>query len=96
MVIQELERSSSHLALGWSQAQRITFESSRLEDGVLQEDPDLFQYRLFRSIIKIRQCDMLKFTTYTCFKFHVYWFSVFGLTDLGFHEQIESKQVYMV
>ena len=36
---------------------------------------------------------MLKFTTHTRFMF---WFSVFGLTDLGFHEWIESIQVYMV
>ena len=33
--------------------------------------------------VKIRKCGMLKFTTHTCFMF---WFSVFGLTDLGFHE----------
>jgi len=30
--------SRSHLALGWSQARCIVFGSSRLEEGVLQED----------------------------------------------------------
>ena len=36
--------------------------------------------------------------THTCFQFSCfgYWFSVFGLTDIGFHEQIVSKQVYLV
>jgi len=38
MVIQEPEHQSSYLALIWSQAQWITFGSSRLEDGVRQED----------------------------------------------------------
>ena len=37
MVIQELKRKV-HLALSWSQARGITFGSSRLEDGVRQED----------------------------------------------------------
>ena len=32
----------SHLALGWSQDRWIAFGSSRLGDGVLQEDLDLF------------------------------------------------------
>ena len=41
MVIQELERQV-HLALGWSQARGITIGSSRLEDGVRQEDFGLF------------------------------------------------------
>ena len=30
--------SRSHLVLGWSQARWIAFGSSRLEEGVLQED----------------------------------------------------------
>ena len=38
MLIQELERQSSHLALGWSQARWIAFGSSRLGDCALQED----------------------------------------------------------
>ena len=38
MVIQETERQSSYLALGWSQTQLITFGSSQLGDGALQED----------------------------------------------------------
>ena len=42
MVIQELERQSSQLALGWSQARGIAFGSSQLGDEVLQEDIDLF------------------------------------------------------
>ena len=37
MVIQELKRQSSHLALGSSQAPWITFGSSQLGDGVLQK-----------------------------------------------------------
>ena len=42
MVIQELERQSSYLALGWSQARWIAFGSSQLGDGVLQEGFSLF------------------------------------------------------
>ena len=34
--------SSSHLALGWSQALGIAFGSSQLGDGVLQEGFGLF------------------------------------------------------
>ena len=34
--------SRSHLALGWSQARWIVFRSSRLREGVLQEDLGLF------------------------------------------------------
>jgi len=34
--------SRSHLALGWSQARWIAFGSSRLGEGVLQEDLGLF------------------------------------------------------
>ena len=33
--------SRSHLVLGWSQARWIAFGSSRLGEGVLQEDLDL-------------------------------------------------------
>ena len=42
MMIQEPERQSSYLALGWSQARWIVFGSSRLGEGVLQEDLSLF------------------------------------------------------
>ena len=45
MVIQELERQV-HLALGWSQARGITFGSSRLGDGVLQEDIGLYLVKI--------------------------------------------------
>ena len=38
MVIQEPVRQSSYLVLGWSQARWITFGSSRLGDGALQDD----------------------------------------------------------
>ena len=38
MVIQEPERQSSYPSTRWSQARWITFGSSRLEDGVRQED----------------------------------------------------------
>ena len=41
MVIQELERQSSYLALGWSQARWIGFGSSRHGEGVIQEDLSL-------------------------------------------------------
>jgi len=34
--------SRSHLVLGWSQAHWIAFGSSRLGDGVLQENLGLF------------------------------------------------------
>ena len=37
----------SHLALGWSQARWIGFGSSRLGDGVLQEDIGLFSLRFY-------------------------------------------------
>ena len=46
--------SRSYLALGWSQARWIVFGSSRLGEGVLQEDFSLFSLRLFRSCVKIR------------------------------------------
>ena len=34
--------SKSHLVLSWSQAHWIAFRSSRLGEGVLQEDLDLY------------------------------------------------------
>ena len=40
------QASRSHLALGWSQARWIAFGSSRLGEGVLQEDLSLFSLRL--------------------------------------------------
>ena len=45
MVIQELERQSSHLPLGWSQARGIAFGSSQLGDDILQESFGLFSLR---------------------------------------------------
>jgi len=41
------QASSSHLALSWSQARWIMFGSSRLGDGVLQEDLSLFSLRFY-------------------------------------------------
>ena len=41
MVIQEHEHQV-YLALGWSQTRWIAFGSSRLGEGVLQEDLSLF------------------------------------------------------
>ena len=38
--------SRSYLALGWSQARWIVFGSTRLGDGVVQEDIGLFSLRL--------------------------------------------------
>ena len=49
--------SKSHLALGWRLAHWIVFGSSRLGEGVLQED-----LGLFRSCIKVDSINMLKFT----------------------------------
>ena len=46
------QASSSHLALGWSQARWITFGSSRLGEGVFQEDLDLFSLRLYLGLCK--------------------------------------------
>ena len=43
--------SRSHLVLGWSQARWIVFGSSRLGDGVLQEDIDLFSLRLCLDLV---------------------------------------------
>ena len=63
---------AAHLALGWSQARWIAFGSSRLGEGVLQENLGLFSLRLFRSSVKVDSVDMFKFT-YT-HKFKVYWF----------------------
>ena len=45
MVIQEAERQSSYQVLKRSQAQWITFGSSQLGNGVLQEDIGLFSLR---------------------------------------------------
>ena len=44
--------SRSHLVLGWSQARWITFGSSRLGDGVLQEDFGIMFSLWFRSCVK--------------------------------------------
>ena len=60
--------SRSHLALGWSQARWIVFGSSRLGEGILQEDLGLFSLKLFRSCIKVDSVDMLKFTYIHKFK----------------------------
>ena len=47
------QASRSHLALGWSQARWIVFGSSRLGEGVLQEDIGLFSLRFwFRFCVK--------------------------------------------
>ena len=68
--------SSSHLALGWSQARWITFGSSQLGEGVLQENLSLFSLRLFRSCVKVDSIDMLKFAYTHKFKVYWFWFSV--------------------
>ena len=52
MVIQEPEHQSSYLALVWSQTRWITFGSSRLGDGALQEDFGTLFSLCFRSIVK--------------------------------------------
>jgi len=44
--------SSSYLTLVWSQARWITFGSSRLGDGALQEDFGTLSSLWFRSIVK--------------------------------------------
>ena len=43
--------SRSHLELGWSQARWIGFGSSRLGEGVLQEDLGLFSLRLYLDLV---------------------------------------------
>ena len=43
--------SSSHQALGWSQARWIMFGSSRLGEGVLQEDIGLFNLRFYLDLL---------------------------------------------
>ena len=87
MVIQELERQvhmqhSVGVKLVGSHLDKVS-----LETAFYKKDSVCLVKIQFRSIAKIRQCGMLKFTTHTSLKFHVCWFSVFGLTDLGFHEQ---------
>ena len=62
--------SRSHLVLGWSQALWIAFGSSRLGEGVLQEDFGLFEF-VFRSCVKIDSVNMLKCTTHTSFMFWI-------------------------
>ena len=85
MVIQEPERRSSYLALVG-----VKLGGSRLD----QEDFGIRFSLYFRSIVK----DQIVWyaQVHNTHTFQVYWFSDFGLTDLGFHEQIESKQVYIV
>ena len=53
MVIQELARQRSHIALGWSQAREITFGSSRLGD---KKTSVLCLVQYVQIIVKIRQC----------------------------------------
>ena len=43
--------SRSHLALGWSQALWIISGSSRLGEGVLQEDFGLFRLSLYLDLV---------------------------------------------
>ena len=94
IAIQELA-SRSKLELGWSQAHLDSVWIESTWRWRSTKRLRFVQFKIqFRSIVKIRQCDMPKFTTHTCFKFHVYWFLVFGLTDLGFHEQIESTSLH--
>ena len=52
MVIQEPEHQSSYTSTRWSQALWITFGSSRLGDGALQEDFGTLFSLYFRSIVK--------------------------------------------
>ena len=72
--------SRSYLALGWSQARWIAFGSSRLGDGVLQEDLGLFSLRFdLDLVLKVDSVDMLKSTIHaqvSCFKLFWFWFSV--------------------
>ena len=53
MVIQEPERQVIS-STRWSQARWITFGSSRLGDGALQEDFGTVFSLVFRSIVKVR------------------------------------------
>ena len=95
MVIQEPERQvhiqhSFGVKFGGSRLDRVDLETALYKKTSVHS-----LVYVLDPCVKIRQCGMLKFTTHTCFSF-MYWFLVFGLTDLGFHEQIDSKQVYMV
>ena len=85
MVIQEPERQKFISSTRWSQARWVTFGSSRLGDGSLQEDFGTVFSLVFRSIVKLDSvvCSSSQHTLVLSFMF---WFSVFGLTDLGFHE----------
>ena len=97
MVIQEPERQRSYIALVGVMLGGSRFGSSRLKDGVHQEDLGT-QFSLFLDpFVKIRQCGMLKFTTHThtCLNFMFRFFG-FGLPDLDFYEQKVSIQVYIV
>ena len=55
----------------------------KIEDR--QEDLGIHSLVCLDPIVKIRIVDMLKFTTHTSFMFE-YWFFVFGLTNICFHE----------
>ena len=58
--------SSSHLTLSWSQTRWIVFGSSRLGEGVLQEDTSLFSLKFgLNLVLKVDSVDMLKFTIHT-------------------------------
>ena len=93
MVIQEPERQSSYIALVGVKLGGSRFGSSRLEDGVRQEDFGTQFSLCFRSMCK----DQIVWyaQVHNTHTFHVLVFG-FGLTDLGFHEQIVSIQVYIV
>ena len=96
MMIQEPERQRSYIALVGVKLGGSRFGSSRLKDGVRQKDLGTQFSLCFRSIVKDQIVWYAQVhNTHTCFKFHDLVFG-FGLTDLGFHEQIVSKQVYII
>ena len=87
MVIQEPERQRSYIALVGVKLGGLRFGSSWLEDGVRQEELVHSLVYVLDPCVKIRIVWYAQVhNTHTCLKFHVYWFSVFGLIDLGFHE----------
>ena len=94
MVIQEPERQvhiqhSFGVKLDGSRLDRVNLETALYKKTLVL----CFVYSLDPfvkdQIVRYAQVH----NTHTCFKFHVL---VFGLTDLSFYEQIESKQVYMI
>ena len=94
MVIQEPERKfipqhSCGVKLGGSRLNRVDLDTELYKKTSVQ-----CLVQCFRSIVKDQIVWYAQVhNTRTCLSF-MFWFSVFGLTDLGFHEQIESTSLH--